>query len=79
MPGGHGVSVSRSVGRVKGAWYPEPVVDHPFQLPLIVDLGLGLYAVYGAQKAMLAGLPLLAAALIDRGLVRGRAARERAD
>jgi hypothetical protein len=24
---------------VKFAWYREPVVDHPFQLPLLVDLG----------------------------------------
>jgi len=155
---------------VKGAWYPEPVVDHPFQLPLIVDLGavvllsatgaiegmrkrydlvgvavlalvtglgggllrdgiflqsgppaalqdarylaavlvgatvgvlfargfhrlklvvaivdalgLGLYAVYGAQKAMLAGLPLLAATLVGTvnavggGLMRDVLVRE---
>ena len=155
---------------MKGAWYPEPVVDHPFQLPLIVDLGavvllsatgaiegmrkrydlvgvavlalvtglgggllrdgiflqsgppaalqdarylaavlvgatvgvlfargfhrlklvvaivdalgLGLYAVYGAQKAMLAGLPLLAATLVGTvnavggGLMRDVLVRE---
>jgi uncharacterized membrane protein YeiH len=49
----------------------------------IVDaLGLGLYAVYGAQKAMLAGLPLLAAMLVGTvnavggGLLRDVLARE---
>jgi uncharacterized membrane protein YeiH len=166
----HDGSVPRPVGRVKGAWYPEPVVDHPFQLPLFVDLGavvllsatgaiegmrkrydmvgvavlalvtglggallrdgvflqsgppaalrdarylaavlggatlgvlfargfhrlklvvaivdalgLGLYAVYGAQKAMLAGLPLLAATLVGTvnavggGLMRDVLVRE---
>jgi uncharacterized membrane protein YeiH len=49
----------------------------------VVDaLGLGLYAVYGAQKAMLAGLPLLAATLVGTvnavggGLLRDVLARE---
>ena len=49
----------------------------------IVDaLGLGLYAVYGAQKAMLAGLPLLAAMLVGTvnavggGLMRDVLVRE---
>ena len=49
----------------------------------IVDaLGLGLYAVYGAQKAMLAGLPLLASTLVGTvnavggGLMRDVLVRE---
>ncbi len=49
----------------------------------IVDaLGLGLYAVYGAQKAMLAGLPLLSATLVGTvnavggGLMRDVLVRE---
>jgi uncharacterized membrane protein YeiH len=49
----------------------------------IVDaLGLGLYAVYGAQKALLAGLPLLAATLVGTvnavggGLMRDVLVRE---
>lgn len=155
---------------MKRAWYPGPVVDQPFQLPLLVDLGavvllsatgaiegmrkrydlvgvavlalvtglgggllrdgiflqsgppaalrdarylaavlvgatlgvlfarvfhrlklvvaiadavgLGLYAVYGAQRAMLAGLPLLAATLVGTvnavggGLMRDVLVRE---
>ena len=49
----------------------------------VIDaLGLGLYAVYGAQKAMLAGLPLLAATLVGTvnavggGLMRDVLVRE---
>jgi uncharacterized membrane protein YeiH len=49
----------------------------------IVDaLGLGLYAIYGAQKAMLAGLPLLSATLVGTvnavggGLMRDVLVRE---
>lgn len=49
----------------------------------VVDaLGLGLYGIYGAQKAMLAGLPLLAATLVGAvnavggGLLRDVLVRE---
>ena len=51
-------------------------------LALADAVGLGLYAVYGAQKALLAGLPLLAAVLVGAtnavggGIVRDILVRE---
>lgn len=51
-------------GAAIGAFFGRRL--HQFQLVILLAdaLGLGLYSVYGAQKALLAGLPILSAVLV---------------
>jgi uncharacterized membrane protein YeiH len=70
------------VGAALGVFFAS--VLHRLRLVLLMAdaLGLGLYAVYGAQKALLIGLPLLAATLVGTvnavggGLLRDVLVRE---
>jgi len=52
------------VGAAAGAFFARWL--HRLQLVILLAdaLGLGLYSVYGAQKAILAGLPILSAVLV---------------